>query len=107
MDVDLLNAIKADPQKFREAMATGQPGEKLALMMAAAGTDQYSSKSYLTGEPLPKNLSKGLIESQESYRKTLKDAKKGKIVTARLSVNLLKPEIRAKMHNDAEFCEKR
>lgn len=106
MDPDVLKAILANPQKFREVVDAGlSTGKKTTLIVD--GTDQYSGKSYLTGEPLPNDLSEGLLEQGEDYRRKLKNAKKGKTVAVRLPLNLLKPEIRSKMQNEEEFCTKR
>ena len=106
MDHDILEAILENPQKYREALELGKSTGKRTTVLVD-GTDQHSGKSYLSGEQLPNNLSDGLVEQEKNYRKFLKQAKKGKTVMARLTLNLLKPEIRAKMQDDEKFCADR
>ena len=105
MDPDFVNAIKANPTKFAEVVQAGRSGRKQTLLVD--GTDQHSGKGYLSGEPLPNDLSENLMKNMEEYRRVLKNAKKGKTTTTHLSFNLLKPEIRAQMHDADEFCDKR
>lgn len=106
MDPDFLKAIIANPQKFHDAVEAGSSTGKKATILVE-GTDQFSGKSYLTGEQLPNDLSEGLLEQEKNYRRSLKNSKKGKTIVTRLSLDMLKPEIRSKMQNGEEFCAKR